>query len=541
MELFAAARSHDRLRSRRADPPRRWRCAGCEQAAARARRRPRRTASSTATSSPPTCCSTRTAAEGRRLRDRHAGHEAPLTQTGQVVGTAAYLSPEQALGKPATAASDRYALAVVAYELLTGERPFPPRPAGRAGPAPASTTSRPSATAVAPGLPARSTRCSPAGWPRTPTTARDRRGAGRRPRRALGADGHRPASPSPAPLPETEVVRRARPAPRRPPRPAAARRAAARVAAAQRRRPAAGAARQPRRRRSRGRRAGCSWPAPARRRRAERRRRRPPTAGRDRPAKAAPTTPRRPQPKPPPTTTARRSTAAAHAAAASPPPTAGAPADAAAIQAQRATQLLERGRLRRRGRPAARPRRPLPGRRVTDPLRLRLVRPRLRAAPRRRSGGRDPGARGPPAEPRPARARSSAELDAARAEAQADRQARSRARPRSTQEGLAPARGARRLGACSGRRTRTRVGRRSCSVRSRTAGRLGVGQRQAAAARGVGRRAVGLAATVVVARPPAAPVERRRRAPARPARRRRSRGRPASAGGRPWACPRPEC
>lgn len=50
--------------------------------------------------------------------------EAPLTQTGQVVGTAAYLSPEQAMGRPATAASDRYALGVVAYELLTGRRPF---------------------------------------------------------------------------------------------------------------------------------------------------------------------------------------------------------------------------------------------------------------------------------------------------------------------------------------------------------------------------------------------------------------------------------
>ncbi len=47
-----------------------------------------------------------------------------MTQTGQVLGTAAYLSPEQALGQPATAASDRYALAVVAYELLTGQRPF---------------------------------------------------------------------------------------------------------------------------------------------------------------------------------------------------------------------------------------------------------------------------------------------------------------------------------------------------------------------------------------------------------------------------------
>lgn len=50
--------------------------------------------------------------------------DSALTQTGQVLGTAAYLSPEQALGRPATAASDRYALAVVAYELLARRRPF---------------------------------------------------------------------------------------------------------------------------------------------------------------------------------------------------------------------------------------------------------------------------------------------------------------------------------------------------------------------------------------------------------------------------------
>jgi eukaryotic-like serine/threonine-protein kinase len=47
-----------------------------------------------------------------------------LTATGQVLGTAAYISPEQAMGEPAVAASDRYGLAVVAYELLTGTRPF---------------------------------------------------------------------------------------------------------------------------------------------------------------------------------------------------------------------------------------------------------------------------------------------------------------------------------------------------------------------------------------------------------------------------------
>ena len=47
-----------------------------------------------------------------------------LTATGTVLGTAGYLSPEQAQGDRATAASDRYALAVVAFELLTGSRPF---------------------------------------------------------------------------------------------------------------------------------------------------------------------------------------------------------------------------------------------------------------------------------------------------------------------------------------------------------------------------------------------------------------------------------
>jgi serine/threonine-protein kinase len=50
--------------------------------------------------------------------------EDQLTLTGQVLGTAAYLSPEQAMGETASAASDRYALAVVAYELLTSTRPF---------------------------------------------------------------------------------------------------------------------------------------------------------------------------------------------------------------------------------------------------------------------------------------------------------------------------------------------------------------------------------------------------------------------------------
>src|SRR4051794_12086676 len=47
-----------------------------------------------------------------------------MTLTGTVLGTAGYLAPEQAQGERSTPASDLYALAVVAYELLSGERPF---------------------------------------------------------------------------------------------------------------------------------------------------------------------------------------------------------------------------------------------------------------------------------------------------------------------------------------------------------------------------------------------------------------------------------
>jgi eukaryotic-like serine/threonine-protein kinase len=47
-----------------------------------------------------------------------------MTVTGTILGTAGYLSPEQAQGERAGPASDLYALAVVAYELLSGHRPF---------------------------------------------------------------------------------------------------------------------------------------------------------------------------------------------------------------------------------------------------------------------------------------------------------------------------------------------------------------------------------------------------------------------------------
>lgn len=50
--------------------------------------------------------------------------QVPLTATGQVMGTAQYLAPEQATGQQATGASDIYSLGIIGYECLAGHRPF---------------------------------------------------------------------------------------------------------------------------------------------------------------------------------------------------------------------------------------------------------------------------------------------------------------------------------------------------------------------------------------------------------------------------------
>ena len=56
--------------------------------------------------------------------DSGESHLTALTDPGNMVGTPAYIAPEQLEGKPATAAADIYALGVVLYEMVTGTFPF---------------------------------------------------------------------------------------------------------------------------------------------------------------------------------------------------------------------------------------------------------------------------------------------------------------------------------------------------------------------------------------------------------------------------------
>ena len=139
---------------------------GARRGARAGRRPPRREAGE------PDACRRRRAAR-HRLRDRaDRGRRLPH-ERGTILGTSGYMSPEQAVGGTATPASDRYALAVVAFELLTGRRPYVAESFASEAAAHA-TAPIPAATASTARCPRRSTPSSSAGWPRPRRTASGR-------------------------------------------------------------------------------------------------------------------------------------------------------------------------------------------------------------------------------------------------------------------------------------------------------------------------------------------------------------------------------
>ncbi len=103
-----------------------------------------------------------------------ARYASQVSGSGRLMGTPAYLAPEQIQGQPQDARSDQFALGIVLHQMLTGARPFDGSSLGavcaqilNAAPDPPSRRN----PAVSPGFRQRWIASWPAAWPRIPRTA----------------------------------------------------------------------------------------------------------------------------------------------------------------------------------------------------------------------------------------------------------------------------------------------------------------------------------------------------------------------------------
>jgi serine/threonine-protein kinase len=137
---------------------------------------------------------------------RHTAGSGTLTEAGTVLGTAAYISPEQAAGEPAGAASDVYSFGVILFRMLTGALPFTADNAlalvdmHRHAPPPAVETLQPDAPPALAALTAAALRKDPAQRPPDGAALAD----------ALGA---RPAGYAAADTQATQILPAAAPLP----------------------------------------------------------------------------------------------------------------------------------------------------------------------------------------------------------------------------------------------------------------------------------------------------------------------------------------